>query len=241
MGAQKILLSIISGEEAELQMDELTEIIEYIQQKAGDEAEVIFGHGIDPDLGESIRVTIIATGFENDDFRTIKPEKKKVIDLESNRQIRLFEDELPEKKEERKKEQFRYSKGFSSPHQPDKQDEESRIDLFQNLKDDFEIREVETQASNGTTELTPEENELIQKKRMLLEKARERSEKMAGLKNQMMDTDEFKEKVEVPAYLRKKVVLKDVPHSSEQNISRYNLNDDNQILGNNRFLHDNVD
>jgi cell division protein FtsZ len=32
-----------------------------------------------------------------------------------------------------------------------------------------------------------------------------------------------------------------VVHSSEKNISRYNLTDDNHILGNNKFLHDNVD
>src|SRR5688572_13854205 len=66
MGAKKILLSIISGEEAELQMDELTEITEYIQSQAGDEAEMIFGHGVDPDLGDRIRVTVIATGFHAD-------------------------------------------------------------------------------------------------------------------------------------------------------------------------------
>ena len=59
-GAQKILLSIMSGEEAELEMDELTEITEYIQEKAGEDADVIFGHGIDQEHGESISVTVIA-------------------------------------------------------------------------------------------------------------------------------------------------------------------------------------
>jgi cell division protein FtsZ len=56
-----------------------------------------------------------------------------------------------------------------------------------------------------------------------------------------VDADNFREKLDVPAYLRKDVRLQDVPHSSEKNISRYQLNDDNQILGQNRFLHDNVD
>ena len=60
MGAQNILLSIISGEKAELQMDELTEITEYIQEQAGDQAEVIFGHGVDAELEDRIRVTVIA-------------------------------------------------------------------------------------------------------------------------------------------------------------------------------------
>ncbi|MCB0503928.1 MAG: cell division protein FtsZ, partial [Cyclobacteriaceae bacterium] len=53
--------------------------------------------------------------------------------------------------------------------------------------------------------------------------------------------ESYKTKFEVPAYERRKVKFDDVPHSSERNISRFNLNDDNQILGNNRFLHDNVD
>jgi cell division protein FtsZ len=56
-----------------------------------------------------------------------------------------------------------------------------------------------------------------------------------------MNPEEFKEKLEVPAYMRKNVNLQDHPHSSERNISRFNLNDDNEILGNNKFLHDNVD
>ena len=65
-GAQRILLSIMSGAEHELEMDELTEITEYIQEKAGQDAEMIFGHGIDESLGQSIRVTVIATGFARD-------------------------------------------------------------------------------------------------------------------------------------------------------------------------------
>jgi cell division protein FtsZ len=63
-GAQKILLSIVSGVKAELQVEELMTITDYIIKKAGKEAEdVIFGHGIDQSLGESIQVTIVATGF----------------------------------------------------------------------------------------------------------------------------------------------------------------------------------
>ena len=45
----------------------------------------------------------------------------------------------------------------------------------------------------------------------------------------------------LPAYLRRGVKMQNVPHSSEPLISKYNLNDDNNLLGNNKFLHDNVD
>src|ERR1041384_2505495 len=83
MGAKKILLSIISGVEAELQMDELTEITEYIQEQAGDDAEMIFGHGVDPDLGDRIRVTVIATGFAMETSHLpAKKEEKKVHNLD---------------------------------------------------------------------------------------------------------------------------------------------------------------
>ncbi|SFQ79972.1 AAA family ATPase [Hymenobacter arizonensis] len=64
-GAQRILLSIMSGPELELDMDELVQITEFIQEKAGEDAETIFGHSIDETLGASIRVTIIASGFPN--------------------------------------------------------------------------------------------------------------------------------------------------------------------------------
>jgi cell division protein FtsZ len=46
---------------------------------------------------------------------------------------------------------------------------------------------------------------------------------------------------DTPAYLRRQVKLDTVVPSSAQNISRFNLSDDNELLGDNRFLHDNVD
>ena len=70
-GAQKILLSIVSGQEAELQMDELTVITDYIQDQIGVDAEMIFGHGSEEQLKDSIRVTVIATGFEKESTTTV--------------------------------------------------------------------------------------------------------------------------------------------------------------------------
>ena len=63
-GAKKILLSIVHGDEAAMDMDELTSITDYIQEKVGEDGEMIFGHSVDKQLKESIRVTVIATGFE---------------------------------------------------------------------------------------------------------------------------------------------------------------------------------
>ena len=56
-----------------------------------------------------------------------------------------------------------------------------------------------------------------------------------------MSKDEFEVKWTQPAYMRKGVKMDNTPHSSQSQISKYNLNDDNNLLGNNRYLHDNVD
>jgi len=78
-------------------------------------------------------------------------------------------------------------------------------------------------------------------KKRLEEQARIRREKLKSAKKNEMSKEEFNEKWTLPAYLRRGVKMDNVPHSSEPFISRYNLNDDNNLLGNNKFLHDNVD
>ena len=83
--------------------------------------------------------------------------------------------------------------------------------------------------------------ELRSTKQRLQQQAKERQEKMKQTKKQEMTKEEFNEKWSLPAYLRRGVKMQDVPHSSEPFISKYNLNDDNNLLGNNKFLHDNVD
>jgi cell division protein FtsZ len=245
LGAKRILLSITSGVEAELQMDELSEITDYIQERAGDEAEVIFGHGVDPELGDAINVTVITTGFDMNTDHVALDAKKRIIDLESSKQIKLFDEDLL------KPEGYRRSsmppeielnlreKSYSfEPPERESEGEKENMKQEEFLDLNSPVSEVMPEIEN--TNIT-DGDELDEKKERLLQQAKERSEKLKKVKNYNVSEDEFKEKWDMPAYLRKKVKLQDVPHSSEHEISRYNLNDDNQILGSNRFLHDNVD
>ena len=62
LGARNILLNITSGVE-EITMDEIGDITDFVQDKAGNSADLIWGNGIDESLGDQISVTIIATGF----------------------------------------------------------------------------------------------------------------------------------------------------------------------------------
>jgi cell division protein FtsZ len=71
-GTKDILLNIISGSE-EITMSEIGEIIDYLQDEAGQDATIIWGNGTDPKLGDQISVTIIATGFDINPNRLFQP------------------------------------------------------------------------------------------------------------------------------------------------------------------------
>lgn len=66
-GAKNILVYVTSGEN-EVSLDEVTEIVEYIQDETGQCSDVIWGNGEDLSLGGGIGVTLIATGFEYDEY-----------------------------------------------------------------------------------------------------------------------------------------------------------------------------
>jgi cell division protein FtsZ len=78
-GCKNVLLLIVSGSE-EITIDEIGEINEFIQTEAGNNTNIIMGVGEDKELGDSISVTIIATGFNSDQqYEIVNTEAKKVI------------------------------------------------------------------------------------------------------------------------------------------------------------------
>lgn len=285
-GAEKILLSIMSGEEEELSMDELSEITEYIQEKAGDNAEVIFGQGIDPELGKAIRVTVIATGFEMDrlsgqsrkqvdpitdntaqisvapiNTETESNAVKTVIDLDSGRTAKITEDTIAgtenfefaqpkitlanNQDQERAKEDMPKVPTFSFAQKPateakptPKPSERIVLNLFDEpvAKATPPIQQKEEQTSN------PSNNNYYENmKEKAIQRAMDRFEKLKSGRTHSQIAEDLKEKMAIPAYQRKNIILKEPQHSSEQHISKYNVSDENEILGNNRYLHGNAD
>jgi cell division protein FtsZ len=78
-GAKNVLLLIVSGT-SEITIDEIGEINDHIQVEAGHNANIIMGVGEDETLGDSIAVTIIATGFNPEQQNEIvNTEPKKII------------------------------------------------------------------------------------------------------------------------------------------------------------------
>jgi cell division protein FtsZ len=60
-GARGILINITANES--IALDEFSEVGDIVSELAGDDANVIIGTAIDPDMGDSISVTVVATGL----------------------------------------------------------------------------------------------------------------------------------------------------------------------------------
>lgn len=104
-GAKNVLLLIVSGTN-EITIDEIGEINDHIQAEAGFNANIIMGVGEDETLGDSIAVTIIATGFNlEQQSEIVNTEPKKIIhsldgeqkveqDLTPNKVVSAFDFEI---------------------------------------------------------------------------------------------------------------------------------------------------
>jgi cell division protein FtsZ len=61
-GATGVLINVVGG--PDLKMKEIQEAASLVQEQAHEDANIIFGASIDESLGENVKVTVIATGFD---------------------------------------------------------------------------------------------------------------------------------------------------------------------------------
>ena len=87
-GASRILLQIYCSSEHAIVMEENDQIYQFIQE-IGEEVEVQWGISVDETLGENVRVTIIATGYEvsnipgiTEYYKDCKPVKEEPASVE---------------------------------------------------------------------------------------------------------------------------------------------------------------
>ncbi|MBN4062053.1 MAG: cell division protein FtsZ [Flavobacteriales bacterium] len=305
-GARYVLLNITYGSQ-EIQMDEVTEITDYIQEEAGSTADVIWGHGLDESLGEKISVTIIATGFNHNldtGHEIARTPKKKVVNLEDevptnltkpldekkeedsiennneaneeapflksqNEEDETSSDEAPESNKEEKHEipvfdftkqrtiEFDLSsKSIPEPKkEPEKKSEDNVFEPF--LKKEEKAKEMDWNKSTAESRL---ENDISQGASRLnrdepasadeqQRKANERISRLKELSMKLRAPSGLSDLENEPAFKRRNVDLDDMAHSSESEVSKFTLTEEEDPNGekkiglkdNNSFLHDNVD
>ncbi len=260
-GAQDILLNIISGNE-EATMDEISEINEYVQEAAGYTADLIWGNTTDPNLGNEIAVTVIATGFKTD----ILPEVFVTKAPKERKQVHKLFDNTEQEEPKQEKEVFKFelndkeennnSTFQDDPFQLEDDNSEDIDDTNFKVNDkraifDLPIGDDEQEPEQDEEELDFNNESIDNDSAQNLKKAEDRINIFNSREhNKGFKYSEYRENIDeletTPAYIRKK---KDVEnnkrHSSESNVSRYTLKDTGEngltLKDNNSFLHDRVD
>jgi cell division protein FtsZ len=312
-GAKYILLNISFGTE-ELLMDEISDITDYIQEEAGESADIIWGYGKDESLGDQISVTLIATGFKekgttSENELTSNLQKPKVYTIDDEVKTTLTDPfkstfkstpKVEEKKEveepnlisKDKKQTTQGSIEFDlsssspvfkstkieppkeeNPKEPflkPKSTDSIRPPIIHQLGDIDEVEEPEVKSKPEIVDGFEEEkpNQIIEEPTLITkevspevesimnltddERQKRAEERMMRLKNlsvRLKTPNGVTEMENEPAYVRRKITLDDVAHSSESQVSRYTLSESEdedgnkrtEIKPNNSFLHDNVD
>lgn len=122
-GAKNILLYITSGTE-EVSLDEVVEITEYTQEICGNCSDVIWGNGTDESLGESISVTLIATGFDNDKRSCCTKDDRFEVKKETQKTVHVIgADPTPEKEDNTPENNMPCSLEIKEPQTQDEVDE----------------------------------------------------------------------------------------------------------------------
>lgn len=115
-GAKSVLVNLAGGDSLTIQ--EYQDVVEIITQSCAEDVLVIAGQSYNPSLGDRIKVTVVATGFEKKpDVSTGDSEadvfKKNLLSREER--FASFQDEKKEeKKEEQRKDSFTPSQGQNS-------------------------------------------------------------------------------------------------------------------------------
>jgi len=217
-GAQHILLNITSGTK-EVTMDEVFEITEFVQEEAGYGTDLIWGNCFNETLGEKISVTVIATGFETGKNEVIQRQENIRPQERNVGKVRVSLDDEDNS--------TRYNLHSKKNETSNTKKTRYSIDPEPFVKKEVEKQEAKKQPVVSDQPETPED----------------RRRRLRNLSMKLNNPEVINELENQPAYLRKGVELDDVAHSSEQNMSKYTLSDDDEpeIKDNNSFLHDNVD
>lgn len=289
-GANYVLLNITYGDK-EVLMDEITIITDYIQDEAGSSADVIWGHGYDPTLGDKLSVTLIATGFQSSPItgfekapeRTVRPLDdepkneikaplqtptevvknsyepksetaepflKQVEEVTFESKVELTKpltSSLPQEPVEVRQERpeivnqeapkleldWDIQPVVPTPQQPVSEPSKPTVTIF-DLDDETDEKVNANKVAPKPTVSAEEHQRLVQ----------ERMERIQLYTQKLRKTDGITSLENEPAFVRRNIQLNDSNPSTNSQVSRFGLTEDQNgttLRSNNSFLHDNVD
>lgn len=214
-GAKNILLNITSGAD-EITMDEIGEITDYVQEKAGHNADLIWGNGIDETLVDEVSVTIIATGFNSSSIPEVLARKKK-----EKTYFKLEDTENTS----------------SSVWDRVRSETRSKRVVKETSQKSFEFEKNTPAADEFDDIYGPAKQSKVN--------SPEQSDLSLKLDFYETDEESIDELENIPAYQRRGMNLKKQNYQQGKQVSRFSLSEDRdrnpQLRKDNPFLHDNVD
>jgi cell division protein FtsZ len=266
-GAANVLLYITSGKN-EISLEELNDITGYITSRTGEDANVIWGDGVDDNLEDEISITLIATGFSRpivtkhnlDDVKNTLYAPQAAIKVEPITEVQMVVE--PVVMQKAIEEPTRIIPEPAANNNPmtlfaDSSAEKAERTTETSIQnpEPLEIRsffnqEPEFEIVNPTIRLEPKAPvyEQIPAPKQMLEQEDLRLDRINKLKNlshKTLSPSNVEEMERVPAYMRRNVDLPETNHSNDSQVSHFSLSTDaNNKTGlreNNSFLHDNVD
>ena len=230
-GARNILLNVTSGKD-EITMDEIGQITDYIQAVAGEGADLIWGNGSDPSLGDDLNVTIIATGFCTSSIPELYIRNKQVdvVMLDGERsENRVIKESIFEVKE----------KPITTP----RRDKITEKELSQRVIDfdDFDVNPKVTEKSLFDDEFfvtSVKPQQVVATKEPQVKTSTRQNATPLTVKSNIDQLEK------IPAYKRKNIKIDETEHSKASNVSRFTLSEEDGdifLRNDNAYLHDNVD
>lgn len=251
-GAKFVLLNITHGTR-EILMDEIGEITDHIQDAAGSGADVIWGYGKDESLGEKVRITVIATGFETNAVTgaIVRPsEERTIIPLDADRPTMItqpivnpvataapsapVDPPVPAAFDEP------YIKQLPEPVKEVEQAPpapqatiEFEVETRRPLSDQPANPVVEEKIVHGLwddVDATGNSSTVVSEARLSPKehqaRVEERQARMREITQRLRSPNGLADMEHVPAYKRKNIHISDVQHSADSNVSRYTLNEE---------------
>lgn len=220
-GARKVLLNITSGSD-EITVDEIGVITDTIIQKVGGDVNTIWGTCTDETLGDDIRITLVATGFDDSSIpdilnpkapeRTAVPLEKEIIHKPEKESIVIPLELLD---------------------QQEKVEKEPVAEKSKEIKED--LKEVNVIQSEEVDQFDPffEDNE----------RERIKAERLKAMNyNNLSDPEQLDEIEKTPAFKRKKSPVQTGMFDENESKSRYTIGGkDKGLRPNNPFIFDAVD
>ena len=229
-GAKNLLLNIVSGKE-EATLDEISYINEYVQNTAGNNADLIWGSNVDEKMGDKIAVTVIAAGFGTHDIPEIYSNEK--LKEEENTEKTIVE--IGNKVEKQNDD----TDDFFANYDYEQKITVKTVETSNQDKEEFRkifIKEADEEESEKNYEIAELENEEKIEIKQVVHTTEE-----AKLNNYLSNLNELED---VPAYIRKGIDIKSENYAGKNKYSRYTLSEEAGEISlnqNNSYLHDKAD